>query len=190
MNKNHEKCDLRLLNDYYDKELSERAREKIEIHVQNCPSCRQLLKDNNVLSNSFTSLLKAEISGRETKNVQDRVLDGIYNKQNTWQHAIQNFLLSKKRLVPIAVTALLVVFVFTFFKQPVIVAEPSAIINSFSGDVSSVVIFETPNLRQTIIWYNEDIISDSDNNETQKTDNTFISDNFLIRTARLPMGWS
>jgi hypothetical protein len=44
------------------------------------------------------------------------------------------------------------------------VTAPSAIINSFTGSMSSVMIFETPETRQTILWYKEDADVESEHN--------------------------
>jgi hypothetical protein len=45
---------------------------------------------------------------------------------------------------------------------------PSAIINSFTGSVTSVMLFETPNTHQTIIWFKEDSTANGENDAVQK----------------------
>ena len=54
-----------------------------------------------------------------------------------------------------------VFFIYThFIDKPMPV--PSAIINSFTGSVSSVMILETPETREIILWYNEDTDMESE----------------------------
>jgi hypothetical protein len=56
---------------------------------------------------------------------------------------------------------LLIFFAYTnFVAKPAYV--PSAIIKSFSGSMSSVMVFETPETRQTILWYNEETDEESE----------------------------
>ena len=54
-----------------------------------------------------------------------------------------------------AAVALLVFLIYNPF-QPALSSGPSAIIDSFTGQVKSVMILETPQNRQTVIWYSEE----------------------------------
>jgi hypothetical protein len=51
-------------------------------------------------------------------------------------------------------TALLIFFFFFHPLSPEPI--PSALINSFTGSYSSVIILETPNTRHTILWFSDD----------------------------------
>ena len=45
---------------------------------------------------------------------------------------------------------------------------PSAIVSSFTGQISSVMIIETPKEHHTIIWFSEDVNMNGGDNELQK----------------------
>jgi hypothetical protein len=63
--------------------------------------------------------------------------------------------------VPAGAAALVLALLLVTLPPPAQLAEPSAIVNSFSGDVASVIIVETPESHQTIIWYTERALPDS-----------------------------
>jgi hypothetical protein len=71
--------------------------------------------------------------------------------------------------VPVTVAALaLAIFIIPLpFKKGPNGEAPSAIINSFTGSVTSVMLFETPNTHQTIIWFNEDSTANGENDAVE-----------------------
>ena len=92
--------------------------------------------------------------------------DVLYKALRQYRHRGQGsaFFASLRYTIPATVAAgLLVFFGYAhFLAKPAPV--PSAIINSFTGSMSSVMIFETPETRQTILWYKEDADVESEQN--------------------------
>ncbi len=73
---------------------------------------------------------------------------------------------SGRILVPVSSLAMLLILCLALFRYTYFTDEsgPSAIVDSFTGNVTSVVIIETPESRQTIIWFSEtpDLAGDQD----------------------------
>ena len=100
------------------------------------------------------SSLEKEVSQVNLDALEERVLDLIRKKRVPWWKKVMDLLGSRKLLIPAAAMAVLLLF-FSIMWQPAPVSAPSAIVKPFSGDVSSVMIIETPKSRNVIIWYNE-----------------------------------
>lgn len=79
-----------------------------------------------------------------------------------------------KFLIPAAAMVAIFFILFSLTGPSVSVSGPSAIVKSFSGDTSSVIILETPESRQTIIWFNESLLSEDKKNDVQETNRTSI----------------
>jgi hypothetical protein len=86
----------------------------------------------------------------------------LWRKEIPWWIQLRAFLVSKRCLVPATALALAFLF-FVLLQPPASVSGPSAIISSFQGDVASVMILETPESHQTILWISESVTSSGHN---------------------------
>ena len=154
MKKAHHECDEELIGRYFDGELSRKEHDRISMHLRDCPSCQKILQDNQAISTVFRDSLEREVSQTDFSVLETRVLNQIRQKGNPWWERIAKRFSSIRILIPATAVAALILF-FAITRSPTTISGPSAIIEAFSGEVSSVMIIETPKSHQTIIWYKE-----------------------------------
>lgn len=159
-------CDDALLVRYLDGDLDPDEKKGMEDHLQHCESCRRQVNFYLDFSQDFQTYVQ-----RETEQVDFTPLEKeVINKalyQRRYKRSPSNVTASLKFVVPAAITAcLLLFFAYSRFGVDHGPAQPSAIINSFTGSMTSVMIFETPETRQTILWYHEEPDTESEHNAT------------------------
>ena len=154
MKKAHHECDEELIGRYLDGEVNQKEYTRISNHLEGCPSCQKILQDNQAIATVFRDNLAREVSQADLGVLETRVLDQIRQKENPWWKRLAKRFSSIRILIPATALAALILF-FAITRSPTTISGPSAIIESFSGEVSSVMIIETPKSRQTIIWYKE-----------------------------------
>ncbi|MDM8522234.1 zf-HC2 domain-containing protein [Desulfococcaceae bacterium HSG8] len=155
MKKNHDKCNPLLLNRFFDQELGPDEHARVSKHLRDCPSCQKALRENQSLSALVADNFEKTVSGTRFDHIEDNVLERIRNDRIPWQIKLKSLFAPKRLLIPAGALVAIFILFFSLVKSPVPVSGPSAIINSFTGDISSVIIIETPESRQTIIWFNE-----------------------------------
>ncbi|MGD9158821.1 MAG: zf-HC2 domain-containing protein [Desulfobacteraceae bacterium] len=146
-------CDAELISRYLDDELEKDESVRVKTHIAGCESCRSRLSDYGKIGADLNSLILAQ-PGASTGLVEDKVLESIRRKNNTGLKGWKDVILSKRMMVPVGLAASIMLMFLTFFNNPAPVG-PTAIVSSFSGSGSSVVILETSETRQTIIWFGE-----------------------------------
>ena len=158
MNETHETCDPELISRFHDKELAPEEYIRVGNHLKTCPSCKKLFEDLETLSGHVQAHMADPVLKTEYARIEENVIRSIREKASWWIRAKEAFL-SKRVLVPVSIMASLTLVFFTLFRPPA-TSGPSAIINSISGDLSSVIVMETPKTHQTIIWFHEKIHSE------------------------------
>lgn len=155
MKKAFGECNEELIGRYLDGETSQEEYDRISRHLKDCPSCQKILRDHQNISTVFREVLQKEVSQADFADLETRVLGQIRQKKEyPWWERISRLVFSAKLLVPASAIAVLIIF-FAITREPATIAGPSAVIEAFSGEVSSVMIIETPKSRQTILWYKE-----------------------------------
>ena len=144
-------CDEERLSRYIDGETTPQERQRIDRHLADCIACRQYLQQQQQLAGQLHREVTAARQAVDFGRLAVQITDSVGKRP-----PLRDTLLSWKLLLPVAATAALVLFFFTSVFQPPAPAGPSAIINSFTGKVSSVMILETPQSRNTVIWYSEE----------------------------------
>jgi len=154
MKKAYHDCNEELMGRYLDGEVSQEEHDGISKHLKDCLSCQKILRDNQSISTVAINTLEKETSHADFSVLETRVLDRIRQKENPWWKRLVKRFSSLRILIPATALAALVLF-FAIPRSPTTISDPSAIVEAFSGEVSSVMIIETPKSRQTIIWYKE-----------------------------------
>lgn len=154
MQRNLPHFDSELISRYYDGELGQVERSQVESHILGCPSCNKILEDLKEVSDQYGGLLAHQSIGIDTRETEKHVLDRLRREETPWWAKVKDILLSKKILVSATATFGVALLFITVLRVPV-PDSPSAIVTSVSGDVSSIIILETPETRQTILWFNE-----------------------------------
>ena len=161
-------CNPELIDRYYDGELKPEERESVAVHLKVCPHCRTMLKDRRTVSQVFRAEVDGALSRTDFQGLDEKVLERIAQKRILGLPGLQRLFFSKPFFIPAsAVAALLLVF-FTFFNPTPSDPGPSAVINSFTGSVSSVMIIET-SPRHTILWFSEEPAQMGEENAAHKT---------------------
>ncbi|MBN1831081.1 MAG: zf-HC2 domain-containing protein [Deltaproteobacteria bacterium] len=147
-------CDSELISRYYDGELGRVERSQVESHILVCSSCKKMLEDLKTISSQYGAHLARQPIGIDTRETEEHVLDRLRREETPWWAKVKETFLSKKILVSATATACVALLLITVLRVPV-PDSPSAIVASVSGDVSSIIILEIPETRQTILWFNE-----------------------------------
>ena len=149
-------CDPERLDRYIDGELGIDDSETVKAHLIRCPACQEQIKDRHKIAEAFKSDMDQVASRTNFDRVEEHIIRKIRKEQRKAQARFQRVLLSKSFFMPVsALTAAMIIFFFiTNLLRPEPV--PSALINSFTGSISSAMIIETPESRHTILWFSED----------------------------------
>lgn len=155
MKKDTDKCNPVLLNRFFDGEIEAHEHARTSEHLKNCPFCQKSFQENQTLSLFLKAGVDRAVSQTNFAAAEDTVLRKIRKKQVPWGTKIKELIATRRFLIPAAAMATLIFLVLTFTPPHPSVSGPSAIVSSVTGDISSVMIIETPGTRQTIIWFNE-----------------------------------
>ena len=148
-------CDDIRLNLYLDGELGENETEWMDAHLQDCLDCRQKASAIVAFTQAYRQRVKDVADTIDFVALEKQVIKTTLPRYVP-RSPLAGFFDAMKYIVPaILLAGLLLFFIYTHYiarPDPV----PSAIIYSFNGAVSTVMLFETPETRETILWYNED----------------------------------
>jgi hypothetical protein len=161
-------CDPTLLNRFFDEELGPDEYAPMIHHLKSCPSCQKAFRDNQ----SVSSLLKAGVDGAlahvSLEELEEAAVALIHRKGAPWWMRLGNLLVSRKFYVSATAMATGLVLFFALVRGPAPVPGPSALINSFEGDVASVMILETQRSHQTVLWFSENANAVGDDRSSEQ----------------------
>jgi len=161
-------CDQRTLSRFLDQEVESEECSQIVEHVKQCQLCRRALKDHESISSLFKADLTKEISRAKLEGLEEDIITVLQRREVSWLKKVSGFLTSRKFYLPAAAVATALALFVYLTGSPAPVSGPSAIINSFTGEMSSVMIIEIPTSRRTILWYHETSMPSEDDNGVQK----------------------
>jgi anti-sigma factor RsiW len=161
-------CDSIMLSRFFDKELGPGEHARIDKHLKYCPACQKVLRANQSISSLLSTGLEEALSHADVEDFEERVLDLIQRKRVRWWMKLTALFMCKKFYVPAAAVATVLILFFSFVRRPAPEPGPSAIIKSFTGEISSVMIIQTPQSHQTILWFNETLIPGDEDDEIQE----------------------
>lgn len=148
-------CNPEEISRYLDGESLPADTHRIEEHLRICPECRReitrLRKTGGILRQTVETASK-EV---DFQRLEQQILVATRQHRPQRVRLLERLLSWRVALPAAAAAALLVLFFYNPF-QPALSSGPSAIIDSFTGQVKSVMILETPQNRQTVIWYSEE----------------------------------
>jgi len=147
-------CDPAVVSRFFDGELDPIDCESIKQHICNCLECEKLMEDLKTISGHIRTHMADHRAGKGQVAVESGIIDTIRKRNLSRWASARETLFSRKALIPAAALVSLVLVALTFFRSPA-VTGPSAIITSLSGDMSSVIIMETPDTGHTILWFTE-----------------------------------
>ena len=146
-------CDAELISRYIDNELDDDELAGVKTHITDCASCRKRFDDYDKIGARLNSLIKTR-TAVTAGTFENKVTEAIRKKNNAGFHGWKDVIFSKRMWAPVGL-AVSITLMFMFFSSNPAPIGPTAIVSSLSGSGSSVVILETTETRQTIIWYSE-----------------------------------
>lgn len=152
-------CDPAVLNRFMDGELNPEESEQVRAHMDTCPSCRQTVSESRAVGEHLRDETAAARSRVDFNAFEKRIFRKLMSRPDLRWTRILDFFTLKKFYIPAGALTAVMVLYFTVFFNSAVSNGPSAIVTSFSSEISSVMIFETPGTHQTILWFNEDIPS-------------------------------
>lgn len=157
-----QKCDEARLSRYVDGEATPQERQRVETHLLRCPGCRQFVQQQQQLARQLRREVAAARQAVDFERLERQITGAVGRRP-----LLREKLFSWKMALPVAATAALALFFITSSLHSPVPAGPSAVINSFTGRVSSVMILETPGSNRTVIWYSEET-TEGNGSESQK----------------------
>ncbi len=141
------------IQEYFDGELSSLESDRLKKHLKSCTNCKKWLDEMRSVSRIYKNRMAefSEVSGAFAEEA--KLIGGINRKKGYSFFSGTGLVFKKRFIIPIAAAAI-ALFVF-FVPMGNKAVAPSAIVSYFSGNVKDLVIMETPETRQTIIWYQE-----------------------------------
>ena len=159
-------CKLEEISRFHDGETYQAETRRIEEHLQECPECRQELTRLREISGKLRQTVEKAHKEMDFQRFEQQILTAA--RQHTrLRDRLKESLFSWRLAIPAAAAALLIVFFINNLFQPSLSSGPSAIIDSFTGQVKSVMILETTSKRQTVIWYSEENKAENASNPTR-----------------------
>lgn len=154
MKPNMEICNPELISAFFDNELDNKTRQRVNEHLKTCTTCQKDLESFASLSEKAREHLSSNPMKVPIIPIEKKVADEIRKQQLPWWTGTKLLKFSKTVLMPSVVVSGLFVFTFMWLKSPVS-AGPSAIVTSLSSETASVIIMETPRSGHTILWFTE-----------------------------------
>ena len=151
----HPHCDEALLYRYLDGDLDGDERRRMLAHLDACPSCVQRATTLSAFGEAFRQRVR-HAADKVAFTVLEKTVVGDALRQRHAHYGRPTRFRAWRTMVPATIGAALLIFLGYSMLMPPSTAPPSAVIMSFTGSMSSVMIFETPETRQTILWYTED----------------------------------
>ena len=162
-------CDPMTLSRFLDQEVGPEEHAQISKHLKHCPSCKKALQEHQSIANLFKTGLERQIAQGRLEALEDQVLARMKGSKISWWAKCVDFVKSWWFCVPAAAAATALALFVYLTRPEAPVTGPSAIINSFTGEITSVMIIETPKSRQTILWFQEISMPDAEEDEVQET---------------------
>jgi hypothetical protein len=143
-----------LIERFCDGEMDAETQAEIQMHVESCFACQKIMREHWMIGAMAKEALSQNLTHSERLRVKRRVMDRIRSEAGEGQ-GIRQYAALKKLLIPAAAVASLFFFSIIFYQPDERPAGPSATIESITGNISSVMIMETPEERETVLWYSE-----------------------------------
>ena len=150
-------CDLQQVDRYRDGELDQEESRSVSAHIADCRRCRAHLDSIDLLGRTFTSRLAAGLDSSSAAGLAERTIRRINGQSVPRPSLLTRIFATRKVWVPagaMAVALMVAIFFGRFSGAPEPI--PSAIIHSFRADTASVMIMETRETHQTVIWFTEE----------------------------------
>jgi anti-sigma-K factor RskA len=148
----------KLLEKYFDRELTEEEGSLVKDHLQGCPACREALHSMERFRNLMKAPVEEAVERENFPWVWQRIENGIQleERPTIWESLkswLDISLLLKKRVLIPAVAALIVILITAplLFKKTTSYPSPS-VVEYVESPTFNVMVYESENSKMTVIW--------------------------------------
>jgi RNA polymerase sigma-70 factor (ECF subfamily) len=148
-------CDGTFPDRYLAGEIGAGERTQLKAHLADCGACRRQMAAILAFFKSFRERVRHTCNAVDFVALEKSVLTNVIYQHRHPGRSV-NLVGTLRYVIPIVVAAgLLILFANSSFFFDKTAPPSSAIIDAFSGPVSSVMIYEVPETGQTIVWFHE-----------------------------------
>ena len=149
----------KLLEKYFDHEVTEHQRSLVEAHLLDCPTCRDTLRSMESLKNLIKSPIQEAAQKEDLPWVWEKIERKIQSEEkHSWWEALRDWLdltplLRKRFLIP----ALAIVAILIFITAPLLFKKTSSypgpsVVEYVESQTYNVMVYEPENADITVIW--------------------------------------
>jgi hypothetical protein len=158
----------KLLEKYFDREVTNKERFIIEGHLQDCPTCRKALKSMEQLRTLIKVPVEEAVQKEDFSWLWHKIEREIRLKEKLpWWQSLQNWLdvsplFEKKVWIPAAVTIGVLLFITAqiFFKE-IPSHSDSSVVEYVESETHNVMVYDLEKAKMTVIWLFEDLEEES-----------------------------
>jgi anti-sigma factor RsiW len=149
----------RLLEKYFDQEVTPEERSLVEDHLPDCPACRSALQSMEnlriLIKNPVEEAVEKEtfpwVWEKVEKGIQPKGRPGLWDFLKSWLDVTP--FLKKKIMIPVAAVAVILIFMAAplLFKKTI--SYPTlSVVEYVESETYNVMIYELENEKVTVIW--------------------------------------
>jgi anti-sigma-K factor RskA len=149
----------RLLEKYFDREMTDEERSLVEAHLLDCQACQDRLRSMEELRDLVKAPVEEAVQNEDFQWIWQKIERGIrLEERHTFWETLQAWLqisplFQKKVWIP-AVAAMAIILLITiplFFKKTPSLLDQS-VIEYVESQTHNVMIYESENKKVTVIW--------------------------------------
>ncbi len=151
---------------FVDKELNPDEYIAIEKHLKTCVKCSNIASEYMNIEGLYQNIVHEKIATIDTASIKDTIMGEVKKEKKSpfvimpyfylYFYKISDFFKPQRIYLQMASFAAIIIFSMVYLHdQYVLPSGPSAIVESVSGNLASVMILETQEDQHTIIWYKE-----------------------------------
>jgi hypothetical protein len=149
----------KLLEKYFDREVTDREKLLVEGHLQDCSACRDSLTSMEGLRELIKSPVEEAVQQEDFPWVWQKIEREIrLQKKGGWWQSLRSWmdlspLLKKKVWIPAAATVALLLFISTqvIFKKIPSYPEVS-VVEYIESETHHIMVYESEKTKMTVIW--------------------------------------
>jgi predicted anti-sigma-YlaC factor YlaD len=149
----------KLLDKYFDQEVTPEERSLVEDHLPNCTACRSALLSMENLRHLIKSPVEEAVEREHFPWVWEKIERGIQQGEkpglleSLWSWRDTMFLRKKKILIPAVVTVIILILVMGSLLYEKISSYPdSSVVEYVESETYNVMVYERETPQVTVIW--------------------------------------
>ena len=149
----------KLLEKYFDREVTDAERSLVEGHLPDCPSCRDALRSMERLRDFIRAPVEEAVEREDLPWVWQKIERKIQSEERrAWWEPLRQWLdltpaLKKKVLIPVAAVAVVLIMILAplLFEKTSSTPGPS-VVEYVASETYNVMVYELETPQVTVIW--------------------------------------